>query len=196
MNQFDHSECGSKHTGNAKKPIDFFYLMFRPVLWRILVEETNRYAKTHNTSNWKDVTTAEMKGFLSVTLNMGLIKRNKLNDFWKIKYESQSTPWFRKMFNCSRFLPILHSFHIVDNDKLPPKTDPFYRPSARIRPLLDYINSISMYYYQPFENISIDESLVGSKSRNPIRQYLTSKHHTQMDLGKDMLLLGKWSWQT
>ena len=39
--QFDCSECGKKHIDNAKKPIDFFYLMFKPVLWRILVEETN-----------------------------------------------------------------------------------------------------------------------------------------------------------
>ena len=71
--------------------------MFTPVLWIILIQETNRYAKTHNTSSWKDVTTAEMKAFLSVMFNMGLMKRNKLNDHWKTKYESQSTPRFRKM---------------------------------------------------------------------------------------------------
>ena len=40
--QFNGSECGVKHIGNAKKPIDFFYLMFKSVLWRILVEEINR----------------------------------------------------------------------------------------------------------------------------------------------------------
>ena len=59
--QFNGSECGTKHIGNAKKPADFFNLIFKPVLWRILVEETNPYAKTHNTSNWKYVITAEMK---------------------------------------------------------------------------------------------------------------------------------------
>ena len=68
-----------------------FYLMLQLVLWRILVEETNRYVKIHNTSNWKDVTTIEMKGFLSGMFNTGLIKK-KLNDYWKTKYESQSTP--------------------------------------------------------------------------------------------------------
>ena len=66
--------------------------MLKPVFWRILVEETNRYAKTPNTSQWKDVTTSEMKVFLSVMFNMSLIKRNKLNDYWRIKHESQSTP--------------------------------------------------------------------------------------------------------
>ena len=40
---------GTKHIGSAKKPIDFFHLMFKPVLWGILVEETNRYAITPQT---------------------------------------------------------------------------------------------------------------------------------------------------
>ena len=97
--QFDCSECGTKDIGSANKPIIFFYLMFKSVLWRILVKKTNRYAKTHNTSNWEDVTTAEMKGFFSVMFSMGLIKRNELIDFCKIKYESKSTPYFRKIFN-------------------------------------------------------------------------------------------------
>ena len=85
-------------------------------------------------------------------------------------------------------------FHIVDNDKLPPKTDPTYRPSARRRPLLDYINSIVMYYYQPFQHIFIDESLVGSKSRNPIRQYLPNKHHVLFGTKIWMLACSKMSY--
>ena len=40
---------GTKHIGSAKKPTDFFHLMFKPVLWGILVEETNRYAITPQT---------------------------------------------------------------------------------------------------------------------------------------------------
>ena len=58
--------------------------------------------------------TAEMKGFLSVLFNMGLIKRNKRNDYWKTKYKAK----------VHHGLHILHSFHIVDNDKLSPKADP------------------------------------------------------------------------
>ena len=78
----------------------------------------------------------------------------------KLVYSSTSpTPCFWKMFNCSQFFTnFTCSFHIVDNDKLPLERHPSDRPSARIRPLLDYINSIKMYYYKPFENISVDES--------------------------------------
>ena len=39
--QLNGSECGTKQISNAKKPTDFFHLMFKPILWRILVEETN-----------------------------------------------------------------------------------------------------------------------------------------------------------
>ena len=87
----------------------------------------------------------------------------------------------------------LRSFHIVDNDKLPPKTYPPYRPSARLRPSLDYINSISMYYYQPFQNIFIDESVVGSKSRNPMRQYFPNKHRARFGTKIWMLACRKTS---
>ena len=77
----------------------------------------------------------------------------------KIKYSASPTPCFWKMFNCSQFFTnFTCSFHIVDNDKLPLERHPSDRPSARIRPLLDYINSIKMYYYKPFQNISVDES--------------------------------------
>ena len=91
-------------------------------------------------------------------------------------YESAIAPKNVQPFTIfTNFRFISHS----NNDKLPPKTDPSYRPSARIRPLLDYINSISMYYYQSFQNISIDESLVGFKSREPIHQYLPNKYHAR-----------------
>ena len=73
------------------------------------------------------------------------------------------------MFNRSPFLHILHS-------------------------LSDYINSISMYYYQPFQNISIDESLVGSKSRNPIHQYLPNNHDAGFGTKIWMLACSKTSY--
>ena len=39
-----------------------------------------------------------------------------------------------------------------------------------------------MYYYQPLQKNNINESLVGSKYKNPIRQYLPNKH--TLDSGK------------
>ena len=51
-----------------------------------------------------------------------------------------------------------------------------------------------MYYYQPFQDIYIDESSVGSKSRNPICQYLPNKHHARFGTKIWMLACSKTSY--
>ena len=71
---------------------------------------------------------------------------------------------------------ILHSFHIADNSTIPSKDDPAYRPSCRVRPLLDYINTAYMHYFMPGEAIAINESFIAGKVQNPIRQYLSNKN--------------------
>ena len=57
---------------------------------------------------------------------------------------------------------------------------PAYRPSCGVTPLLDYANTVYMYYFMPGQAIAIDESLIASKVRNPIRQYLLNKHHARV----------------
>ena len=61
-----------------------------------------------------------------------------------------NTPWFRLMMAPDRFTKILWAFHIVDNSTIPSKNDPAYRPSCRVRPLLDYyINTVCIHYFTP-----------------------------------------------
>ena len=65
----------------------------------------------------------------------------------------------------NQFARILRAFRIVDNESLPAKDHPNYRPSLRLWPLLDYIDVICMYYMDPGQNDAIDESLVAGKTR-------------------------------
>ena len=51
-----------------------------------------------------------------------------------------------------------------------------------------------MYYNQPFQNISIDESLVGCKSRITIPQYLPDKHQARFGTKIWMLACSKTSY--
>ena len=89
-----------------------------------------------------------------------------------------NTPWFRLVMTRDRFKKI-RAFHVVDNSTIPSKDDPADRPSCRVRPLLDYINTVCMHYFMPGQAIAIDESLIAGKVRNPIRQYLPNKHHAR-----------------
>ena len=86
-------------------------------------------------------------------------------------------PWFRLVMACDQCKKILRAFHIVDNSNILSKDDPAYRPSCRVRPLLDYINTVCMHYFMPCQAIAIDESLIPGKVRDSIRQYLDNKHH-------------------
>ena len=91
---------------------------------------------------------------------MGLITKNKIEDYCK---PNQETPWFSKMSTQNHFQAILILFHIVNNESISPKDDPNYRPNMKIKSIVDHINRLSMHYYTPNQNISIDESLVGFK---------------------------------
>ena len=44
--QFDSSVSGTKHMQNCGKPTDFCYLLYSPCLWNLIVENTNKYAKS------------------------------------------------------------------------------------------------------------------------------------------------------
>ena len=175
---FDVPASSTKHINNCERPLDFFYLMYSPYLWNLMVANTNKYANDVPLNGWKNINVKTMKGFIAVIFNMGLIKKNLVNDYWSTRF-SMSTPWFNMMFTRDRFKQILCAFHIVDNSSIPPKDDPTYRPSARVRPLLDYIDSVCTHYFTPGRTIAIDESLVAGKVRNPIRQYLPNKHHAR-----------------
>ena len=119
-----------------------------------------------------------MHGFIVMVFNMGLVRKNQLHDYWS-KRNSMSSPWFRMMMPRERFKKILRSFHVVDNTTIPPKEDPAYRPSQRVRPFLDYFNVICMHHLYPYQLVAIDGSLVAGKTCNPVRQYLPNKHHAR-----------------
>ena len=95
--QFDSSVSSTKHMQNCDKPIDFFYLLYSPYLWNLIVENTNAYAKSDPTKKWKDVNVKVMKGFMAVFFDMGLNRNNEFTDYWSTR-QSMSTPWFYMIF--------------------------------------------------------------------------------------------------
>ena len=36
------------------------------------------------------------------------------------------------------------------------RTNPDYHPSCKLRPVLDYVNSVSMHYYTPKQGLSLE----------------------------------------
>lgn len=179
-----YEQPGPRHClANNARPIDYFYLFFTETLLTTFVTMTNLYAtryleKFPNSSiKWSPVTLAEIKAFIAVILNMGLNKRPTIDSYWRTKSKSQSLPWFREMFSRNRFEIILRFFHITDSSVLPKPGEPNYDPCSRFSLLVEHANRVFRRYYVPHRELSIDESLIGTKSHTMMTQYLPNKHH-------------------
>ena len=82
---------------NLRSCLDFFLLFFTAEVWTLQVEQTNLYAeqkREHRESSvWYPVTIDEMKGWVSLYLNMGLVTKPNLTSYWSTD-SSLSSPFF------------------------------------------------------------------------------------------------------
>ena len=76
---FDDTVVGPKHIGNAKEPIDIFNLFINQQFLTYWYSN-DIIRKNGKSRKWKDVSLSEMKDFIAVVFNMGLITRNKICD--------------------------------------------------------------------------------------------------------------------
>nr|XP_012145430.1 PREDICTED: piggyBac transposable element-derived protein 4-like [Megachile rotundata] len=70
---------------------------------------------------------------------------------------------------------IIGTFH--DNNKLAAHDSPEYDPKAKFGPVVTHANNKFKYHYLPHQHLSIDESLVDTKCRTSLTQYLPNKRH-------------------
>ena len=76
------------------------------------------------------------------------------------------------MFSRNRYQNILKFLHLVDKKKIPKRNDLSYKPSLRFKPLIDFVNRKFLHYYNPRRELSVDESLVGTKRKTSMLQYI------------------------
>ncbi|EQB60315.1 piggybac transposase uribo2 [Vairimorpha apis BRL 01] len=161
---------GPKHTppGDAK-PIDFFNLFFTyTLIKKWLLKQTvtpHSFCKIveacHHPRNERI--------YRRYTGN-GHHKKANYFSYWM--KGSRCIPWFAKMFARNRFQLLLKFFHLVDNKTLAPPGHPEYDPCARFQVLVNHANLVFRQHYIPNQQLSIDESLVGTNAHTVIKQYI------------------------
>ena len=168
-------------------PVDYFMLLLTPALLESMVTHTNFYAskfirdnrdtlkRRSVVKNWVDTSACEMKAFVAVILNMGLTRKPTIFSYWSTP-SSQMTPWFGTVMSRERFQLILKFFHLV-RTPLPTPGDLNYDPCARFNPIIEVANTTFRRYYIPRKEVSVDESLIGTKNKTDLIQYLPNKHH-------------------
>ena len=125
---------------DERDPLSFLKLFISDSFMEILVEQTNLYAerrmqatdlrRNSRMKQWRPMTLAEMKVFLSVIISMGLVQKRDVQDNRALD-NIQDTPFYRKIMSRDRFLSILSNFHITDNLQQIPRGqdgfDPLYK---------------------------------------------------------------------
>jgi hypothetical protein len=167
-------------------PIANFQLFFTDLILTLMLTESNRYAQQVISSkagdvhsplkNWPRITMHEMKGFLPCILNMGIIKKSIIASYWST-FCSQATPWFKNVFTKHRTSHLLCFFHLVKNEGLPGPEELDCDLCERYQILVNLTNTVFRHHYTPHQEISVNKSLVGTKNRTRLRQYLPNKHH-------------------
>lgn len=51
----------------------------------------------------------------------------------------------------------------------------YFRPHLKFKPLLDFANRMYKTYYTPSQNVSVDETLVATRGRTSLRQFMRNK---------------------
>ena len=157
-------------------PEDCLSRLFGDAMWQYLVDHTNEYVapkvaaaqSTRNALyyNWRPVTVEEMKAFVAVILNMGIIQLNNLKDYWSTS-DTTDLPFFRSVFSRNQFFQMFGALHVGN----PSGT----RKRDKIQPFLDKLLPVFESAYSPPQQLAIDESVISFRGRVSFRQYRKGK---------------------
>ena len=171
---------------NKEDPLSFFELYFDASLISLIVEQTNLYAqqvltesagrqkKRSRTKAWKDTDAGEIKLYLAVLLLQGIVHKPKETLYFS-KKASLSTPFFRRIMTCDRFLLLSKFLHFTDNEDTANVSSDVPKKLEKLWPVLQHMKSRFSSVYIPEDHVSIDESLMLWKGRLSWKQYIPSK---------------------
>ena len=186
---------------NVRTPVDFFYLFFNISLLQKICLESNIYFKQTCQKYDRDVaegtkrkvfsfererkwfeetgmmTMERLKALIGLLLNMCLVCKPAMKDYWNMKDKLQITPGFAAFFTRDRFFFILRFLHFNNNENAKKRGEAGYNPLFKVQPILTSLETSFAKYYTPDQNVAIDESLVGLKNRTSLMQYMPNKKH-------------------
>ncbi|XP_040197603.1 piggyBac transposable element-derived protein 4-like [Rana temporaria] len=163
-------------------PVDFFKIFVDDELLQHMVDQTNlnvtQFIAKHPTSShrkrWVPTHLTEMKIVLDLLLNMGLVRKPKIRQYWASS-PIHATLAFPAVMSRDRFEALLRFMHFNDNLQCPPSSDATYDRLFKLRPLISFRSKKFAAVYTPDKNISIYESLMNFKGRLHFRQFIPSK---------------------
>ncbi|CAG5121162.1 unnamed protein product [Candidula unifasciata] len=154
-----------------------FNVLFDGDIKEYLLNQINDFAKMKCQQNtpaskhsiygrWKDVTSLELDKFFAVLINMGIHKKPSIRHFW-CQAPDMHTPWFGHMFSRNRFQDIYHTMLHAAGDEAEGKD--------KIEPFINLVLEKCRAAFYPYENLSLDEMVIGFKGRWQYKQFNAQK---------------------
>ena len=116
----------------------------------------------------------QMKIFLYIQYTFSIHHLPEVDMYWSLDPLLRG-PAIADVMGNDKYQKINQYFHIKDNTKALPKTDPNYDPLFKVRPLLDLVTEKSHAHYNPGREISTDEAMMKFNSRLSFKQYIKGK---------------------
>ncbi|KAK3735138.1 hypothetical protein QZH41_000008 [Actinostola sp. cb2023] len=180
LRQFSGQSGLLKDFGNDPKAEVFFSAVFGEESFRLIVEETNRYArqklvnKPQRLAKWRDVTVVEMKAYFGLCIMMGINVLPKVADYWSTD-PFLGNEAIRNVMPRNRFQEISQFLHFCDSTQEPARGHANHDRLYKVRPILSAVLQNIQQCYSPTKNIAIDEGMIAFKGRLAFRQYMPAK---------------------
>ncbi|XP_046970772.1 piggyBac transposable element-derived protein 4-like [Vanessa cardui] len=166
---------GLKKNMTGTEPIDFFNLLFNNHFYDLIITCTNangEILKSTSTGHtrfkrWKPISLPEFQTFIGIIFLMGLIKLNRLTDYWKKHYLFDFT--LKNYMSRNRFFMILRALNV--------QNIPGNESIKKVCSLIDIFNKTLEEIYYPSKELTVDESLILWTGRLRFRQYMKNKVH-------------------
>ncbi|BFZ17148.1 hypothetical protein BsWGS_20187 [Bradybaena similaris] len=157
-------------------PLDCFLQIFTDDVANLLLDLLNdcSFARSHGGTHdwnrpdpsWTPVDICDLRKFIAVLTAMSLDKRPLLADYFS-KHQALYTPFYSQMFPRDRFRSILTAVQILGNPNADDKN--------KIEPFAKALVERFSAAFTPFENVAIDEMIVGYPGHWHYKQLNTSK---------------------
>ncbi|KAJ8333166.1 hypothetical protein SKAU_G00420620 [Synaphobranchus kaupii] len=169
-------------TFKSYSPLDLFQLFFSPSVVRTLCANTNKHAYRRIArgmrTTWLPLNEAEMYRYLGLLIAMALMKTHELRDYWSQK-RLYNHPFYRSVMRQHRFSVITYNLHMSDPDKdaenNAKRGTPEFDGLCAVKPLMDSVKAACKAFYQPRQQLSVDERMVASKANIVRKRHMKAR---------------------